>query len=288
MIQPTRSFVSSATVRGRCQDAAAPGVVTAPRLGRVAALAFGFLVCLAPASSQADDAAQVAAGKKVYDTYCVVCHGVKGDGKGLMGVIHRAQQSGIVVYTYPRDFTAGMYKFRTTPTGSLPTDADLMRTVTNGIPRSAMPSHKDLSVEEREAVIAYIKTFSKRWGEQDVMSPVAIGAVPDYVGSSESIARGKQLYDDAGCVECHGASGRGDGPSSPGLKDNWGDKILPFDFTSGGLKGGTSPADIYRTFATGLDGTPMPSYEGVLDPQQSWDIVSYCLELMAGGQVAQR
>ncbi len=288
MTEPTRSFDSSAVQRRESQGASTLGVATARGRGCFAALALVCLVGLAPAPSQADDAAQVAAGKKVYDTYCVVCHGVNGDGKGLMGVIHRAQQSGIVVYTYPRDFTAGMYKFRTTPTGSLPTDADLMRTITNGIPRSAMPSHKDLSVEEREAVIAYIKTFSKRWTEQEVMAPIAIGAVPDYVGSSESIARGKQLYDDAGCVECHGASGQGDGPSSPELKDNWGDKILPFDFTSGGLKGGTSPTDIYRTFATGLDGTPMPSYEGVLEPQQGWDIVSYCLELMAGAQVAQR
>jgi mono/diheme cytochrome c family protein len=39
---------------------------------------------------------------------------------------------------------------------------------------------------------------------------------------------------------------------------------------------------------TGLDGTPMPSYAGVLDDQQSWDLVSYCLELMKGTELAQR
>jgi len=256
------------------------------RQSRMATFALGCLVCLVPASSQADETEQVARGKQVYDTYCVVCHGVKGDGKGLMGIIHRAQKNGFVVQTYPRDFTAGMFKFRTTPTGSLPTDANLMRTISNGIARSGMPSHQDLTVEEREDVIAYIKTFSKRWSEEKPEAPVEIGSQPDYVGTPASVERGAQLYVDAGCVDCHGVGGRGDGPSSATLKDNWGDKILPFDFTSGGLKGGTQPVDIYRTFATGLDGTPMPSYEGVLETQQGWDIVSYCLDIMAAGQRA--
>jgi mono/diheme cytochrome c family protein len=239
------------------------------------------VVLMAPNNARAQDSL-VREGREVYDTYCVVCHGNKGDGMGLMGVIHRAQQSGIVVYTYPRDFTAGMFKFRTTASGDLPTDADLMRIVTQGIPRSGMPSHKDLAVEEREAVIAYIKTYSKRWQEDKPGTPIDLGYAPDYVGGTVSIGRGKQLYADAGCYFCHGQTGEGDGPSSATLEDNWGDKILPFDFSSGPLKGGTSREDIYRTFVTGLDGTPMPSYLESLNDQQRWDIVSYCLELMKG------
>ncbi len=244
------------------------------------------LIASGPGTSTAQDAAVVAQGKKVYDRYCVICHGPNGDGKGLMGVIHRAQSTGVVVATYPRDFTAGMFKFRSTPTGSLPTDDDLLAIVTNGIPRSGMPSHKDVSLEDRVAVIEYIKTFSKRWVEQQPEKAVSIDSPPDYVGSAESIARGMQMFDDAGCVQCHGLGGRGDGEASSDLKDNWGDKILPFDFTSGPLKGPSGPEGIYRTFVTGLDGTPMPSYEDVLDEQQRWDLVSYCLELMKGTQFA--
>jgi len=246
------------------------------------------LLLMAGASAEARDPAQVEAGNKVYHTYCVICHGEKGDGKGLVGVVHRAQQDGVVVHTYPRDFTAGMFKFRSTPTGMLPTDEDLLATVTNGIPRSGMPSHKDLSLEERHAVIAYIKTFSKRWQEQKSGTPIPLADVPEYVGTAQSIARGKELYADAGCPTCHGLTGRGDGPSAAELKDNWGDKILPFDFTSGPLKGGSGPARIYRTFLTGLDGTPMPSFQDSLDEQQSWDIVSYCLELMKPATVASK
>lgn len=248
----------------------------------------GLLLGLTPRIAAAQDPAVIARGKVVYGSYCVVCHGEKGDGKGLMGVIHRAQTSGTVVQIYPRDFTAGMFKFRSTPTGSLPTDEDLLHTVTNGIPRSGMPSHKDVPLEDREAVIAYIKMFSKRWQGQEPAAPIAVPQPPDYVGTPESLERGQVLFVDAGCVKCHGPSGRGDGEAAAELKDNWGDKILPFDFTSGPLKGGSGPEQIYRTFVTGLDGTPMPSYGDVLEEQMRWDIVSYCLELMQGQDIARK
>jgi len=149
-----------------------------------------------------------------------------------------------------------------------------------GIPRSGMPSHEDVSLADRKAVIAYIKTFSPRWQEEERGTPITIGKVPSYVRSAASVKRGKELYKKVGCFQCHGLSGKGDGPSSATLKDAWGDKILPFDFTSGDLKAGSGAKEIYRTFVTGLDGTPMPSYEESLDEQQRWDIVSYCLAIM--------
>ncbi len=223
-------------------------------------------------------------GKAVYDSRCVICHGGQGDGKGLTGIIHRAQQSGLVINIYPRDFTAGVYKFRSTPTGYLPTDDDLMRIVTQGIARSGMPSHTDLSPEKRRAVIEYIKTFSKRWQEEDRHGqPIELGQVPGHVGTPASMARGRKVYETMQCARCHGETGRGDGPAAATLEDNWGERILAFDFTSGALKGGSSPANIYRTFVTGLDGTPMPSYEDSLNEQDRWDLVSFCMQLMKAG-----
>ena len=49
------------------------------------------------------------------------------------------------------------------------------------------------------------------------------------------------------------------------LQDSWGDQILPFDFTSGPLKGGATADAIYRTFVTGLDGHAMPSYQDAIE-----------------------
>jgi len=236
-----------------------------------------------PSATQGESAATLKKGKEVYDTYCIICHGDKGDGKGLMGIIHRAQQKGFVVSIYPRDFTAGVFKFRSTPSGELPTDADLVRTVRNGIPRSGMPSHKDLNDGQINAVVQYIKTFSIRWKEEEPGIPIEIGAAPSHVGSKKSIEHGKTVFKEMKCWECHGETGLGDGPAAAELKDDWGDRILPFDFTSGALKGGNTREDLLRTFVTGLDGTPMPSYYDAIKPDQQWDLVSYCLDLMRGG-----
>jgi len=251
---------------------------------RISTILLLFMAIGLIASSEDAQAQDAERGKAVYDSRCVICHGDKGDGMGLIGIVHRAQQNGMVVTIYPRDFTAGVFKFRSTPSGDLPTDDDLMRIVTEGISRSGMPSHTDLSEQQRKDVIAYIKTFSPRWEEEEPGTPLEIANAPAFVGSGESDERGKTVYATMQCAKCHGDTGKGDGPSSADLEDSWGDKILPFDFTSGPLKGGSSEEMIYRTFMTGLDGTPMPSYQDALPEEQDrWDLVSYCLELMAGG-----
>ncbi len=226
-----------------------------------------------------DDEKVLEMGKKVYNSRCVICHGPKGDGKGLVGIIHRVQRKGVVQNIYPRDFTVGVFKFRTTPTGCLPTDEDLLRVVTNGIPRAYMPSHTDLPLEERKAVIEYIKTFSPRWEEEEPCDPIPVKK-PQWVGCPESVAKGKKLWQKMKCWECHGEEGRGDGPKAFKLKDDWGDPILPFDFTTGATKMGFAPENIYTAYTTGLDGTGMPSYEDSMSEEQRWHLVSYTLKLM--------
>ncbi len=225
------------------------------------------------------DPTKIQLGKKVYQKYCTICHGGKGDGKGLIGIIHRVEKSGLKWSTYPRDFRVGVFKFRSTPTGCLPTDEDLFRIINNGIPRSGMPSHKDVSAEDIEAVKEFIKTYAKRWEEEDPCDPIPVKK-PDWVGEVASVNKGKAVYQDMKCWECHGYEGKGDGPKSGDLKDDWGDQILPFDFTSGALKRGSSPENIYITYTTGLDGTGMPSYEDSLNEEDRWHLDSYTLKLM--------
>src|SRR5260370_16865757 len=71
------------------------------------------------------------AGKVLYRRYCITCHGVHGDGAG---------ENAPHLDPKPRDFTRAVFKCRSTPTGSLPTDSDLHNTIIRGISNSALPS----------------------------------------------------------------------------------------------------------------------------------------------------
>ncbi|MCK5512791.1 MAG: c-type cytochrome [Thermodesulfovibrionia bacterium] len=224
--------------------------------------------------------ALIESGKKVYEVRCLLCHGSNGDSKGPVGIIRRVEKNGRVLEIFPRDLTIGVFRFRTTPTGCLPTDEDLLMIIENGIQRSFMPSHKEeLSSEEKKAVKEYLKTFSERWEEEDPCDPITVKK-PEWVGSTKSIAKGKKVYKDMKCWECHGYDGRGDGPKSDDIIDDWGKPIPPFNFSAGDLKRGSSPENVYITFTTGLDGTGMPSYEDSLNEEDRWHLVSYTLKLM--------
>lgn len=192
-------------------------------------------------------------GHEVYGKYCVGCHGEYGDGAGPAAV--RLQ-------TQPRDFTRGIYKFRSTDSGSLPLETDLYRTVTRGLARVSMPGFPLMPEAEKLAVIEYVKTFYPRWEEEkDERRIVPVPSAPADLGSGERRSRGRIVYLQMGCGSCHGVDGRGTGATQTEYVDAWGFDQKPFDFTRGSLKGGNAPEDIYRTFHTGLRSI-MPSFGG--------------------------
>ena len=246
------------------------------------AIVFIFLFLPYVSAAQDDDAAYeelIESGKKAYEVRCLLCHGSNGDGKGHVGIITRMEQNGRILEIAPRDLTLAVFRFRTTPTGCLPDDSDLMNLIDNGIPRSFMPAHKEIPMIEREAIREYIKTFSYRWDEEDACESITVN-MPEWVGSAQSIDKGRIIFKDMKCGECHGYEGKGDGPKSNDLKDDWGRQILPFNFATGDLKRGSSPENVYITFTSGLDGTGMPSYEDSLNEDDRWHLVSYTLKLM--------
>jgi cytochrome c oxidase cbb3-type subunit I/II len=213
---------------------------------------------------------QVAHGKAVYERRCVGCHGVKGDGNGPAATFLNPR---------PRNFTLGAFKFRSTPSGSLPTDGDLYRTLTRGVRWTAMPTWHELPEQDRISVITYIKTFSTRWKEEKPEPPIPIGDPPK--ATADLLARGKELYVQAKCWQCHGNGGKGDGPSADDLKDDLGFKIRPADFTRGQFKGGGDVRDMFRAMTTGLDGTPMPSFADSMKEDERWAISYYVLSFSA-------
>jgi len=208
-------------------------------------------------------------GQEIYRINCSVCHSIDGDGNGSAASMFRIR---------PRDFRVGIFKFRSTSSGSLPTDDDLLRTVTQGLRWTGMLGRPDLGENDRRAVIQYIKTFSPRLMKENPGKPVGVPPAPEI--TSQILQQGKRLYDEAGCSDCHGPAGRGDGPSSTRLKDDWGWAIRPSDLTWRPLKRGSDTRETYLTLVTGLSGTPMPSYVDSLSSRELWALVYYLESLV--------
>lgn len=212
---------------------------------------------------------------ELYQRHCSSCHGEKGDGQG---------PAAYLLWPKPRDFTRGVYKFRSTPTGAPPTDQDLHRTLQRGVAGTSMPSWDRLSEQELTDVINYVKSFSDIFTYEDAIEPpIAIASAPK--STEASVQAGKQVYIEMECEKCHGPRGKGDGSAASTLTDDLERPIRPYDFTRGPglMKGGVSPEDIYRTFMTGLDGTPMPSFIDDLTEEQRWQLVHYIQSLSSTG-----
>lgn len=201
----------------------------------------------------------------IYKRYCAGCHGDLGNGEG-----ENAQW----IDPKPRNFTLGIFKCRSTPTGTLPTDQDLYNTIGRGIVTSNMPQWLPLTDQERADLVAKVKSFSPRFEKEKPGDPIQIPPEPPV--TAEEIKKGKEVFDRVQCWKCHGHEGRGDGPSASTLTDDLGAPIKPYDFHDGTrFKCGTSDEDLYRIFMTGLDGTPMPSWSDNIKPDEAWALVEY-------------
>ncbi len=234
-------------------------------------LALAALFALAPRRAHADD---VARGRALYTPRCAVCHGREGRGDGAIARY---------LDPAPRDFSSGVYKLRSTATGELPTDDDLLRTLARGIPGTAMPAWSGLSLADRRALVAYLKTLSPRFSRTPAAEVVPIPEPTQ--ASAAALAAGARTYELMQCARCHAADGRGRGVVAPELVDDRGRRAYPFDFSrSWKLKGGASVTDLYRTLHTGIDGTPMPSYHDSLSPEDTWPLVHHLRSLFLDGR----
>ena len=254
----------------------------------------GFMTGKLPAPFPAE---KIEAGKRVYFTKCVWCHGVNGAGDG---------PAADRLWPRPRNFNSGTFKIRHTASGELPLiDVDLLQTVTHGLPGSAMPSWEGiLSEDQRRDVLAFVTSelvVDRSWQDDEFeelhileLDKLTAQAVPI---SAESIKRGSELVVENKCIECHGLEGRGDG-NAFNLKDDWGFSIQPADWHKcwnfrGSRQDAYNVSNIFRTFSTGINGTPMPSFADNTTVEDRWHIANYVASLcerevdvdIAGGNV---
>ena len=237
-------------------------------------------------------AAELERGQELYERYCAICHGERGDGLG---------PSAALMWPPPRDFTTAQFKFAGAPDGSLAHDAELTRIVRGGLAGTAMQPW-DLPDPELAAVLDYLKTFSPPGrGYRDPLRRPARPALPPdpTVGQDPAAVRaeGARLYHAVlQCNACHPsyatpaeleawqAPGRPIDPLDPVPKwsATYRSVLLPPDFLRHPLRSirtGEGPAlehdpgDLHRIIANGMSG-PMPGY-GHLDPAQVWAVVHY-------------
>ncbi len=193
-------------------------------------------------------------GAAIYRDHCSYCHGYTGNGDG---------PAAAALYPKPRDFTTGIYKYRSTPSGSMPTNEDLIKIIKLGLPGTWMPGwERLLSDDQILYIVSYIKSLIDEEIEWQTGVPMSPGTLPDLSKSDK--ADGEALYLILECWKCHGLNGGGKGPSSNTLKDNKERKITPTVLTDKHkYRAGFRSVDILNSLLTGISGTPMPSYEGL-------------------------
>ncbi len=240
-------------------------------------------------------------GQRVYLKRCVQCHGVSGDGNGPV-----ARH----MYPRPRDYTRGIFKFTSTVYGARPRRDDLMATLRRGVLGTSMPAFNLLPSKDLEAVADYVLVLAQRGELEFQLTTEASNSDeldPDYVPelvsdvrvrwteaesgltqpltpqpelTSERVALGREAFLTKGCSKCHGDDGRGHTKDNIG-KDSWGHATRAADLTSGMLRGGHDPVDVYRRIMNGINGTPMPGFRSALEkePETIWNLVSYVLSV---------
>lgn len=243
-------------------------------------------------------------GAKLFGKHCAICHGTWGAGDGPL-----APDLAVA----PRDFRMGVFKFQSTFYGSKPLISDLERTIRHGLDGTTMPPFLTLGSQpiarlarhvlwlarrgevERELVLAaqsgetldgrllaeIEETLQSAW--EEAPEQVVALASPHPEPTADSIARGRVAFTSRGCAKCHGPDGRGQTEENlrGGLWDYWGEPVRAADLTSGRLKGGHRPEDVYRRIMGGINGTPMPSFRATLnsEPGTVWDLVDFVLQL---------
>jgi mono/diheme cytochrome c family protein len=128
-------------------------------------------------------------GRRVYETYCIGCHGQNGLGDG---------EASVFLNPKPRNFVNGQFKFfHFGEPGPLPSDASLAMTIRNGVAGSAMPASPLLTDQEIRDVVTYIKSLRQGGWIESAPIQATAGLTP-IEGTTAT-----ELFTNAGCGGCH-------------------------------------------------------------------------------------
>ncbi len=205
-----------------------------------------------------------ATGADIYAARCAACHGPNGAGDGPLAA---------ELLPPPRNFVHGAYRLRSTEFGEAPLDSDIIGTTAHGAGSTSMGRFLPLGTQRLEDVAAHVMSFDPTLFAG---TPKTLTGSPTPARSTEQLAaRGQVVYVEAGCAACHGKAGRGDGPSAATLKDDEGHPSIATNLTQRWtFKLGSGVNDVFRTLASGMNGTVMKSYPD-LPADDRWALAYY-------------
>ncbi|MCC6764162.1 MAG: c-type cytochrome [Deltaproteobacteria bacterium] len=269
--RPSREVAPDAVRFARIRDGAAvlperPWESNMPAFGDEldASAIWGLVALLEDFGKEGSGLDAESSGTDIYAARCAACHGASGAGDGPLAA---------ELLPPPRNFVHGAYRLRSTEFGEAPLDSDIIGSTAHGLGVTGMGRFLSLGVQRLEDVAATVMSFNPKLFAG---TPKTLTGSPTPAQSIDQLAaRGRAVYEEAKCAECHGATGRGDGPSASTLKDDEGHPSVATNLTQRWtFKIGSSANDVFRTLASGLNGTSMKSYSN-LPPDDRWALAYY-------------
>jgi mono/diheme cytochrome c family protein len=115
------------------------------------------------------------------------------------------------------------------------------------------------------AALATALTFAH--GDKKWPAPESAKAMKNPVAATPAaLQAAKAIYDDK-CLQCHGETGKGDGPESMMYSTK------PADFTDAHMMSEMTDGEIFYKMTEGRE--PMPSFKRQLTEEQRWQLVHY-------------
>ena len=178
-------------------------------------------------------------GAKLYEEYCMVCHGEQGRGGVGVPLALGSLLSSV-------------------------SDRYLHTTIRAGRPGRVMPAFSQLSDAEVDAIVGYLRGLAKVPVQHFDDAPIRGDA-----------ARGATLFAQH-CAACHGQNGRGGHGTGVTFSRPRDLPILAPALNNPGFLAAASDQMIKHVLSTGREGTPMPSFlKQGLSERDIDDIVTY-------------
>ncbi len=184
-------------------------------------------------------------GRKLYVSYCLLCHGVEGSGDGPLAKAMKISPANLTTTVRSRSDTI-LTKIITGQGKQTITGRDR-----HNLLSETMPEWKDVFDESQiQALIAYLRFLSRK--KHDLM------------GDPE---QGFELYQKY-CQVCHGVEGDGDGIMTNLIG------IMPMDHTNPNETNSLDNQELMSSIVDGK-GRYMPAWKGILSQSDVEALVSY-------------